>query len=95
MRFADEDIALFWSNPTLILPRRVPPQLRRTLYRKLQILDAAHVLNDLRVPPGNRLEKLKGTRAGQYSIRVNDQWRMSYTRLNCEANGDDFCDYHS
>ena len=95
MRFADEDIALFWSNPTLILPRRVPPQLRRTLYRKLQILDAAHVLNDLRVPPGNRLEKLKGARAGQYSIRVNDQWRLCFSWYNGEAIGVEFCDYHS
>ena len=95
MRFADEDIALFWSNPTLILPRRGPPQLRRTLYRKLQILDAAHVLNDLRVPPGNRLEKLKGTRAGQYSIRVNDQWRLCFSWHNGEASGVEFCDYHS
>ena len=47
--------------------------------RKLLIIDAAEKLNDLRVPPGNRLERLRGNRAGQYSIRINDQWRICFT----------------
>lgn len=59
-------------------PRGVPPDIHRTAYRKLLILDAAVKLDDLRVPPGNRLEALKGDRAGQYSIRINDQWRFCF-----------------
>jgi proteic killer suppression protein len=47
--------------------------------RKLLIIDAAETLNDLRVPPGNRLERLRGERVGQYSIRINDQWRICFT----------------
>ncbi len=58
--------------------RRFPPQLHRLAWRKLAILDAADELNDLRVPPGNRLEKLSGDREGQYRIRVNDQWRICF-----------------
>jgi proteic killer suppression protein len=54
------------------------PELQRTVYRKLLILDAAESLEDLRVPPGNRLEKLSGDRQGQYSIRVNDQYRICF-----------------
>jgi plasmid maintenance system killer protein len=50
--------------------------LRRLTYNKLVLFNAAESINDLRVPPGNRLEKLSGNRAGQYSIRVNDQWRV-------------------
>jgi proteic killer suppression protein len=58
--------------------RRWSLQLQRAALRKLLILDAAEELGDLRVPPGNRLEKLRGDRAGQYSIRVNDQWRLCF-----------------
>jgi proteic killer suppression protein len=64
MRFADEDIERFWSDPVANPPRRVPPNARKALYRKLQMLAAACKLNDLRVPPGNRLEALKGKRKG-------------------------------
>lgn len=71
MRFKDKDIEAFWDGESA--PRRVPADWRKALYRKLQMLDAAHALNDLRVPPSNRLERLKGDRAGQYSIRVNQQ----------------------
>ena len=59
-------------------PRGVPPDIHRTAYRKLLILDAAAKLDDLRVPPGNRLELLKGDRAGQHSIRINDEWRLCF-----------------
>ena len=58
--------------------RRLPARLQRVALRKLVILDAAESLADLRVPPGNRLEPLKGHRAGQHSIRINDQWRISF-----------------
>jgi toxin HigB-1 len=55
-----------------------PPDIQKTALRKLLILDAASSINDLRVPPGNRLEKLVGDRVGQYSIRINNQWRICF-----------------
>ena len=95
MLFADQDIERFWDDPISNAPQRIPVNLRKSLYRKLQMLDAAFQLNDLRVPPGNRLEALKGMRAGQYSIRVNDPWRLCFTWENGEAAGVEFCDYHT
>jgi proteic killer suppression protein len=62
--------------------------------RKLQILDAACVLDDLKVPPGNRLEALAGDRKGQYSIRVNRRWRLCFKWSNGEAKEVEFVDYH-
>ena len=94
MKFADQDIERFWGDPASNVPRRVPANLRKALYRRLQILDAACQLDDLRIPPGNRLEALKGKRAGRYSIRVNDQWRLCFSWENGEATGVEFCDYH-
>lgn len=61
------------------------PQIGRRTRAKLQMLDAAHALDDLRVPPGNRLESLKGDRAGQMSIRINDQWRICFVWRDGEA----------
>ena len=94
MKFKDKDIELFWEDPVSCPPRRAPADARKSLYRKLQILDAAHALSDLRIPPGNRLEPLKGRRKSQYSIRVNDQWRLCFTWEEGEAKGVEFCDYH-
>ena len=94
MEFKDRDIESFWENPDVNPPRRVPPQLRRILYRKLQMLDAAHDLRDLRIPPSNHLEKLQHDRARQYSIRVNDQWRLCFTWTAEGAKEVEFCDYH-
>lgn len=62
--------------------------------RKLEYLDAAGALEDLRVPPGNRLEALKGNRAGQYSIRVNDQFRVCFRWQEGDAYAVEICDYH-
>ena len=71
--FRDRETArLFERQPA----RRLPPGIQRVALRKLRQLDAAVDLADLRVPPGNRLEQLVGNRTGQYSIRINDQWRM-------------------
>jgi len=95
LRFLDKDIERFWIDPINESPRRVPPSVRKALYRKLQMLNAAYELNDLRVPPGNRLESLKGKREGQYSIRVNDQWRICFSWIDHEAIGVEFCDYHN
>jgi toxin HigB-1 len=58
--------------------KRWSPELSKAALRKLRMLDAAEELSDLRVPPGNRLERLKGDRQGQYSIRINDQWRICF-----------------
>lgn len=58
--------------------KKLPDDIQRAAFRKLRILHRSHDLNDLRVPPANHLEKLKGDREGQYSIRVNDQWRICF-----------------
>jgi len=74
--------------------RRWPPLLQRTALRKLLILDAAERLGDLGVPPGNRLEKLSGDRSGEYSIRVNDQWRICFVWRDGDAHDVEMTDYH-
>ena len=74
--------------------RRYPADLRRTMLRMLVAVDAAEGLEDLRVPPGNRLEKLKGDRAGQHSIRVNDQWRICFRWKDGDAHEVEIVDYH-
>ena len=93
MNFKDKDIEAFWNDPACA-PARVPSDLRKVLYRKLQMLDAAASIGDLKVPPGNRLEKLAGARAGQYSIRVNQQWRLCFIWTNSGIQGVEFNDYH-
>lgn len=67
----------------------------RVALRKLRQLDAAVRLRDLNAPPGNRLEKLKGGRAGQYSIRINDQWRICFEWKHGDAYNVEITDYHS
>jgi proteic killer suppression protein len=74
--------------------KEISPELQRTAYRKLLILDAAEKLDDLRVPPGNRLEKLGGDRQGHHSIRVNDQWRICFTWRGGSAWDVQLTDYH-
>lgn len=74
--------------------RRWPVSVQRAALRKLLILDAAERLDDLRVPPGNRLEKLSGDRAGQYSIRINDQWRICFQWRQGDAYQVEIADYH-
>jgi proteic killer suppression protein len=69
-------------------------EVARAALRKLLVLDAAETLADLRVPPGNRLEKLAGNRAGQYSIRVNDQWRICFRWVESDAHDAQIVDYH-
>jgi proteic killer suppression protein len=74
--------------------RRFSPELQRAALRKLLILEAAEKVEDLRVPPGNRLEKLRGDRRGQYSIRINDQWRVCFRWKDGNAHGVEIVDYH-
>ncbi len=71
------------------------PDLQRSALRKLEILNAALSLDDLRVPPGNRLEKLTGDREEQYSIRINDQYRICFMWKEGNANNVEIADYHS
>ena len=74
--------------------RRFPRDIVRATLRKLDMLAAAAVLEDLRVPPGNRLEALKGNLAGEHSIRVNDQWRIVFRWTPQGAAEDRLIDYH-
>ncbi|MBI3761528.1 MAG: type II toxin-antitoxin system RelE/ParE family toxin [Chloroflexi bacterium] len=89
--FADRDTERLWQREPV---RRFPADLRRVMLRKLGVVDAAVRLDDLRVPPGNRLEKLVGGRAGQYSIRVNDQWRVCFRWTGRDAEAVEIVDYH-
>jgi len=74
--------------------RRLPPDVQRRAHRKLLLLDAAEALEDLRIPPGNRLERLSGGRAGQHSIRINDQWRVCFRWDRGDAHDVEITDYH-
>ena len=80
----------FHREPTRYFPENILPACRR----KLQILNAAGALSDLRVPPGNRLEALRGDRDGQYSIRVNDQWRICFRWDGSDAYDVEIVDYY-
>ncbi len=75
-------------------PRRIPPSLHRTALRKLLMLHAATDVLDLRSPPGNRLEALKQERTGQFSIRINDQWRICFRWNKGQPHGVEIVDYH-
>lgn len=74
--------------------RKLPADIQRAAQRKLAMLDAAESLDDLHVLPGNRLEKLSGSRAGQYSIRINDQWRICFRWKDGHAHDVEIVDYH-
>ncbi|MBI4002010.1 MAG: type II toxin-antitoxin system RelE/ParE family toxin [Nitrospira defluvii] len=76
------------------LVRRVPREIQQRAFMKLNALDAATKLEDLRLPPSNRLEVLKGDRKGQHSIRINDQWRICFTWDNGHAEQVEIVDYH-
>ena len=76
------------------LSKKLPKDIQRAARRKLLYLDDAEDLQDLLAPPGNRLEKLKGDRAGQYSIRINDQWRICFQWSGNKAKNVEIVDYH-
>jgi proteic killer suppression protein len=73
---------------------KIASNLRQPALRKLLLLDAAETLDDLRVPPGNRLEKLSDDREGEYSIRINDQWRVCFRWQDGDAHDVEIVDYH-
>lgn len=74
--------------------KKLPFEIQKTTRRKLLYLDDAEDLQDLLAPPGNRLEKLRGNRAGQFSIRINDQWRVCFEWVGQEAKNVEIVDYH-
>ena len=74
--------------------RGLPIEIQHRARRKLRMIDAASVIDDLRIPPSNRLEKLKGDRRGQHSIRINDQWRICFVWNGDSASEVEIVDYH-
>lgn len=91
LSFGDKTTERVWRREPL---RSFDPEFLRSAVRKLLILDAAEQLSDLTVPPGNRLEKLRGDRAGQYSIRINQQWRICFRWTAAGAEDVSIVDYH-
>ena len=92
-------IRSFASNPTEEIwyghqAKKLPPDIQNTARRKLRILNNAGTINELRIPPSNHLEKLKHDRIGQYSIRINDQWRICFTWEDGDAYNVEIVDYH-
>jgi len=89
--FRDEETRRLWQSGR---SRRLPADLQRGAFKKLAILNAALALENLKVPPGNQLEALRGNRAGQHSIRVNDQYRVCFVWRNGNAFEVEIVDYH-
>jgi toxin HigB-1 len=89
--FRDRDTERVWQR---LAVRQFGPDVQRSALRKLLILDAAESLQDLRVPRGNRLEKLKGDRNGQHSVRINDQWRICFRWTSAGPEDVEITDYH-
>ena len=90
--FADRDSLRIFQR---LQVKRLSMDLQRAAYRKLLIIDAAGSISDLRIPPGNRLEKLYGDREGQHSIRINEQWRICFNWRANDAFDVEICDYHA
>ncbi|MFN3983706.1 MAG: type II toxin-antitoxin system RelE/ParE family toxin [Caldilinea sp.] len=74
--------------------RKLPADIQQTALRKLRMINNAVTINDLRIPPANRLEKLSGDREGQWSIRINDQWRVCFRWEGNDAYEVEIMDYH-
>jgi proteic killer suppression protein len=89
--FRDAGTARLWRSG---MSRRLPADLQRRAFKKLAILNAAVGLDNLKVPPGNRLEALHGERAGQHSIRINDQYRVCFVWRDGNAFDVEIVDYH-
>jgi proteic killer suppression protein len=89
--FADKQTAAVFEGHRV---RAFPVHVQEIARRKLKAIDAAKEIDDLRAPPGNRLEKLSGDRSGQWSIRINDQWRLCFRWANGDARDAAIVDYH-
>jgi len=77
-----------------IFSRKLPTDIQKIAFRKLRMLNRANIINDLIVPPGNRLELLHGDREGQYSIRINNQWRICFKWIDHDVHDVEIVDYH-
>ena len=89
--FADREAEKIWTGTP---SRRLPAGMQPVARRKLRMLNNAAALEDLRIPPANRLETLKGDRKGWYSIRINDQWRVCFRWKDGDAHDVEIVDYH-
>jgi proteic killer suppression protein len=89
--FADKQAEKIWQGHG---SRRLPASIQAITRRKLRMLNNATTLNDLRAPPANHLEALKGQRRGQHSIRINRQWRICFRWTNNDAYDVEIVDYH-
>ena len=89
--FSDRETEKLWEGN---VSRRLPNDIQAIARRKLRMLNNAHRLDDLRIPPANRLEALKGKRKGLHSIRINDQWRICFVWVDGNANEVEIVDYH-
>jgi len=89
---ADDQTELIWRGQR---SRKLPPDIQQTARRKLRQLHRVQAPRDLAVPRGNRLEELKGTRKGTYSVRINDQWRITFRWVDGDAHDVRIEDYHS
>ena len=89
--FSEKEAERLFNRET---SRKLPPDIQRIARRKLELLNAATTLNDLRFPPANRLEKLRGDRKEMYSIRINDQWRICFKWADNNAFAVEIVDYH-
>ena len=89
--FKDREAEKIWGGN---FSRKLPRDIQAVARRKLRMLSNAHCLDDLCIPPANRLEPLKGKRKGQHSIRINDQWRICFVWADGNANKVEIVDYH-
>lgn len=89
--FADKETELIYNQES---SRRLPNTIQKVALRKLMMMDNAKSLNDLRIPPNNHLEALQRDRTGQYSIRINDQWRICFTMNEGQIYNVEIVDYH-
>jgi proteic killer suppression protein len=89
--FRDLESATIWDGRR---SRRLPPDIQAAALRKLRLINNARTLDDLRVPPGNRLKALGRDRRGQYAIRINDQWRICFVWRDGHAHQVEIVDYH-
>ena len=89
--FEDKETEKIWNG---LYSKKIPPEIQRNARKKLLHIDSAASLNDLKIPPGNRLHLLSDDRKGQYSISINDQWRICFNWMGKNAENVEITDYH-
>jgi len=89
--FKDKETEKIWNG---IISSKFPFEIQQTARRKLRMINNSQNINDLRIPPGNRLEKLQGDLKTKYSIRVNDQWRIAFVWEDSNSSEVEIIDYH-